>query len=88
VGAWPGANAGTQFAGTYELPGGTTVWIVWREINMPNLPPLQGKPEYFRGRSPDELKGGLVGLMLFGEQQDGSRVIYDCVVRFGADVGG
>jgi hypothetical protein len=82
VGEWPGKNTGHQLVGSYGLPSSTTVWIVWREIPMPQLPTLRGTPEYFRGTSLDDLKDGLVGLLLFGDHQDGSRIIYDCVARY------
>jgi len=88
VSDWPGKNTGTQVVGSYALPSGTTVWIIWREIDMPNLPPLRGIPKFFRGKNLDDLKHGVVGMLLFGTGPDGSRIIYDCVAQYKSEEAG
>ena len=55
---WPGKERmKTEFVGSYTLPSGRTVWIVYREIPMPQLPQLRGTPKYFEGRGPEDLTG-------------------------------
>src|SRR5437879_671003 len=58
---WPGKNTGTQLVGSYALPSGTTVWIVWRQIDIPKLPPLQGTPKFFGEAGPEDLEQAAIG---------------------------
>ena len=85
---WPGNDAGTQLVGSYGLPSGTTVWIMWREIDMPKLPTLQGTPKFARGASLDDLKqAGRVRMLLLGIAPDGLGAIYDCVAEYKQNTG-
>jgi hypothetical protein len=83
---WPGKTSmKTQPVGSYRLPTGDIVWIVWWEIAMPKLGALQGRPKFYRGRTMDDLKKGeRVRALLFGDEPDGSKTILDVVARFGA----
>ena len=84
VTGWPGRNSmKTELVGSYALQSGSTVSVVSWEIAMPALPPLQGKPKFFRGRSMDDLKSNTgLRILAFGAEPDGSKVIYDCFERY------
>jgi hypothetical protein len=72
----------TQLVGSYQLPGGGSVCIVWWEIDMPALSPVQGLPKFFEGHGMDDLRNAEVLRMLgFTEAHDGSSVIYDALVK-------
>jgi hypothetical protein len=81
---WPGQRSmGTKLVGTYTLPSGNAVQIVWCEIAMPDLGPLHGAPLFYRGRSMGDLRNSNgVGILLFGDEADGSKVIYDYAAKF------
>jgi hypothetical protein len=85
-GDWPGRNSmGTTLVGAYTLPSGNTVQVVWWEIAMPDLGPLRGAPLFYHGRSMDDLRNSTgVGILLFADEPDGSKVIYDCVAKYRA----
>lgn len=81
-GGWPGKNKmGTQLIGTLPLESGEVLWAVHHVINMPNLGKHRARPKFYRGRSIEDLKGKRYRLLLFGNEEEGSRVIYDCVVE-------
>lgn len=82
VTGWPGKNkTGTQFIGSYDLSNGDSVWAVYWIIDMPNLASAtQGVGSFYRGRSKEDLKSGNLRAFVFGNEPDGSRVIYDCAV--------
>ena len=78
---WPGRRSmGTALIGSFPLRSGETVWAVYWVIDMPrvSLPPRP--PRYFKGRSRADVVSGRTRALIFGNEPDGSRVIYDCVV--------
>ena len=81
VTGWPGKNKqNTKLVGYYELPNGASVWIVWWEVRMPDLGTRHGTARFYRGSGFDDLKrGGTLRMLTFGDETDGSRVIYDCI---------
>lgn len=80
---WPGKNKmNTSLVGSYTLPSGRSVWVVYWEIPMPQLPTQSGKAKFFEGKSFEDLKGDGLKLLAFGDEPDGSKVIYDCKVSF------
>jgi hypothetical protein len=81
---WPGRNSmGARLVGAYALPSGNTVQVVWWEIAMPQLGPLQGSPLFYRGRSMDDLRRSAnVGILLFADESDCSKAVYDCAAKF------
>ena len=80
---WPGKNKmNTRLIGSYELPSGNSVWVVWWEVDMPNMGTLQGTPRFYRGASMDDLKTERVRVLMFGDKPDGSKTIYDCVAKY------
>lgn len=72
----------TRLVGSYALPSGTSVWIIWWEVDMPNLRTLRGTPKFYRGSSFDDLRVGGIRMLAFGDEPDGSKVIYDCVAKY------
>jgi hypothetical protein len=76
---WPPVNV--QPVGSYTLPSGNQVCVVWREIDMPGLGSLHGNPKFFRGKSKRDLRGGRLKVLLFQDQSDGSKTIYDCAAE-------
>jgi hypothetical protein len=77
---------GTELTGTLPLESGEVLWIVHNVIDMPDLGEYSASPEFYKGRSVEDLKEMRYRMLLFGDQQDGSRVIYDCVVEVRSDV--
>ena len=51
---------------------------------MPKLGGLRGNPQLYRGASFEDLKGDRLRALVFGGEPDGSKVIYDLVVRHDA----
>jgi hypothetical protein len=80
VSGWPGRQTmNTELVGSIELDSGDSVWIVYREIDMPDLSTVKGTPRYYKGRSEEDLRCGSFRVLLLGIESDGSRVLYDCV---------
>lgn len=82
VTGWPGKNKmGTKPIGSYELTSGETVWAVYWVVDMPDLSPAtKGAGRFYKGRTHEGLKSDTLRALVFGEEPDGSRVIYDCAV--------
>jgi hypothetical protein len=79
---WPGKNTmGTKPIGSYTLSNGETVWVIYWVIDMPDLSAaIKGVGRFYKGRSKKDLESGSLRALVFGEEPDGSRVIYDCAV--------
>jgi len=88
---WPGKRGmGTSFVGSLPLENGETVWAVYRFREMPDFSSLsKGTGWFFKGKSEEDLKnlkeGELLSGLIFGEEPDGSRTIYDCGVEVQTD---
>jgi hypothetical protein len=81
--AWPGKEKmKTSLLGTYARSNGGSVWIGYQTISMPRLPPLTGSPTFFPGASVADLKKGSVKALLFGDEANGLKVIYDVPVEW------
>jgi hypothetical protein len=80
---WPGKNRmGTKLIGSYNLPSKETVWVVYWEIALPDLSSFSGKAfNFFKGKSKIDLVGANLKAILFGDEQDGSRTLFDCSVE-------
>ncbi|MCK4816797.1 hypothetical protein KA005_13590, partial [bacterium] len=83
VTGWPGKRSmGTSLVGSFQLENGETVWVVYKVIDMPDLSSaMKGKVRFYKGMGPQDLKGGNLRPLAYGREQDGSRVVYDCVVQ-------
>ena len=79
VAGWPGKNSmNTCLVGSTKLECGETVWVVYWEIEMPTLPSRKATPRFYKGKSKDDLEGENMRIVVFGAEEDGSRVMYDC----------
>lgn len=76
---WPGKdNMGTSLVGSFQLPSGKTVWVVYWEIPMPNKSEQKVvRGNFFEGYTRDDLKGDGFKLLVFGHEPDGSKTLYD-----------
>lgn len=75
----PGSRSmGTLPVGSYVLDSGVTVWVVHRQIDSPTVNlPGEGSATWFSGKGQADLsKPGVAGL-IFGDSEDGSRVILE-----------
>lgn len=74
---WPGKNPmGTELIGSFQLNNKNTVWAV-SKIG-------KGKGHFFKGKSKSDLKEfNNIRALVFGDNPDGSRVIYDIAVSSG-----
>ena len=83
---WPGKESmGTGLIGSFQLNNGNTVWAVSHEIDAPDFSKLgKGTGHLFKGKTKTDLKNSdNFRALVFGEEPDGSRVIYDVDVRLG-----
>lgn len=83
VTGWPGKRSmGTSLIDSFELKNGETVWAVYWIIDMPDLSkPASGSVHFFKGKTREDLQSDGLRALVFGSEQDGSRVIYDCAVQ-------
>lgn len=50
---------------------------------MPPFPPSSDvTPKFYRGKNKDDLHGENIRMIVFGNDKDGSRVMYDYAVKF------
>jgi hypothetical protein len=82
VSGWPSLTSmGTDLVGELRLDNGETVWVVWREADVPDLgAPRTGKMTFFKDKSPADLLGGDVGALIFARGSDGCQYVIDCSV--------
>ena len=77
-GDWPGKRGSeTSLIGSYALPSGRVVWVVWKEIPMPEIAPIAGHLRYFAGRSKTDLSSADLRLIAIAETPEGARVLLD-----------
>ncbi len=82
VTGWPGRRSwGTSLVGSLQLGGAETAWVVYRVIDLPKSPALpEGSFRFYKGRGPADLQSANLRALAFGQEPDGSRVIYDFAV--------
>lgn len=81
--SWPGQNKmETKPIGSLTLANREVVWLVHRVVEIPDLSSVVGgQGTFYRGRTREDLKNAeYLRALVFGEEPDGSRVIYDCAV--------
>ena len=83
VSGWPGKRGmKTSLIGSIPIESEETAWVVSRLVAMPDLSPLtQGQWQFFQGKDKKDLESDGLRALVFGEHQDGLRVIYDCAVQ-------
>ena len=83
---WPGKDSmGTELIGSFQLNNGNIVWVVSLIIDCPDFSKSgSGTGHFFKGKSKDDLKDSAnLRALAFGDNPDGSRVIYDITVETG-----
>jgi hypothetical protein len=86
ISEWPGKDSmGTELIGSFQLNNGDTVWAVSQTIDCPDFSKLgKGTGHFFKGKSKTDLrKSDSLRALVFGDNPDGSRVIYDTAVNTG-----
>ena len=80
---WPGKDKmGTKLIGSFKLVNEETAWLVYWTIPMPDLSGLSGKQfQFYKGKSKQDLVGGNLRVIIFGQESDDSRTIFDCAIR-------
>ena len=71
----------TSLVDSMRLDNGETVWVVFGEIEMPNFPSQEITPQYYKGKNKEDLQGENMRILVFGAEEDGSRVLYDCALE-------
>jgi hypothetical protein len=84
---WPGKRAmNTSLVGSFLIDNGDTIWVVYKEIDNPQLNlPINGNTYYFNGKSKKDLKSHNLRAFLYGSYNDESRWVYDSVVEMKND---
>ena len=84
ISGWPGNNAmDTKLIGSYELSDGTSLWLVFRDIKIPDLSHIKGRFKFYKEKRKRDLVEGNKKILVFGSEPDGSQVIYDCAMKTG-----
>ena len=80
--SWPGKNGmGTELIGYYCLKNGESVWVVYREIDMPDLSNFTKREGYpYRGKTKEDLNSDNLRIFAFYDHHDGSKMICDLKV--------
>ncbi|MEW8074170.1 MAG: hypothetical protein AB2826_27575 [Candidatus Thiodiazotropha sp.] len=84
ISEWPCKDSmGTELIGSFQLNNDDTVWAVSKTIDCPDLSKLgTGTGRFFKGKSKsDLLESGNLRALVFGDNPDGSRIIYDTAVK-------
>ncbi len=85
VSNWPGKNSvNSELIGTYTLPNSSVVWAVHWDIECPDFSGLSGQAHLFRGVKKSNVSGSLRA-MIFGDHEDGSKVLYDTIGHYSKD---
>ena len=80
---WPGKNGmGSKLIGSYELANGASIWLIYRDIEMPNLSNVKGgRFNFYKGQRKRDLVEGTKKMIVMGSESDGSQVLYDCALE-------
>lgn len=86
AGDWPAKRSmGTQLVGSIALANGETVWAVWRHMKLPEFKTAgPGVGQFFKGKSREDFEGEELRAIAFGDNEGGTRVMYDCAVQVAA----
>ena len=78
---WPGKNSmNSKFVGSIPLFSGETIWVVHTTTPIKIPAPMQGKVRFFKGANSSTLELSELRAIIFGDEPDGSRVMYDVPV--------
>ena len=81
--SWPGKNGiGTKLVGSYDLQNNETLWVVYWQIPIPDLSSIGRNPyRFLKGASESDLKKGNLKAIIFADEKDGSRTLFDIAVE-------
>lgn len=83
VTGWPARRSmGTELVGKLELENGSTVWLVYHQVEIPQFGPVQGKVTPFQSGKDVDLSQSDIGIIVLGTAQDGSRFMMECATEF------
>lgn len=78
---WPGKNSmNSKFVGSISLFSGETIWVVYTTTPIRIPEQMQGKGRLFKGVDSSALESSGLRAIIFGDNPDGSRVMYDVPV--------
>jgi len=81
VSDWPAKRSmGSKLVGSILLASGETVWVVYTTMPIQIPPSMRGTARFFKGVDRSTLKSPGLRTIAFGEESDGSRVMYDVPV--------
>ncbi len=82
--SWPSKNImATRLIGSYKMNNSETVWVVSREVPVPDLSSINGNElQLYKGKSKDDLKSANLKAIVFASEADGSRTLIDCTVEY------
>jgi len=82
AGEWPGSRSmKSGLVGSFPLPSGELVWVVWTVQPFALPQNLDTVPNYFKGKGRHSLIFGDLRAVAFAHHSDGSRVMYDFPVH-------
>jgi hypothetical protein len=86
VSDWPRKRSANALPlDSMKLDSGEIVWIVYLEVRMPAIMPAipreKTHPSYYKGKNKEDLQDENMHMLVFGDHEDGSKVIYDCTVK-------
>lgn len=86
VSGWPGRSLmGTALIGFLDLENGEKVWLVYRSI--PFVPPslAPARIQYLKGCDLNDIQSQNLSAIIFGDREDGIRVMIDASIRWKPD---
>jgi hypothetical protein len=87
--SWPSKNSmNSKFVGTISLGSGEMVWVVYTTEPFPLPASMRGTAQFFEGHDASSLKSATLRAVLFGDEKDGSRKMYDVPVVIGKEGSG
>lgn len=82
VSGWPARQSmNARFVGSFPLASGETVWVVYTTMAFQAPPTNQGIARFFKAARPSDLRLAGLRAIVFGEESDGSRTMYDVPLR-------
>ncbi len=82
VSSWPGKNSmKTNLVASMKLDNQNTIWVVYHEIPIPTLAPISKTLKFFKGKSNEDLRSEGIRAIVFKEEPDGSRILFDSIVE-------
>ncbi len=79
---WPGKDSmASELVGSFPLPAGERVWVVYTSIPFQHPPEMQGTGRLFGSATKAAFESPNLRAVFFGNEPDGSRIMYDVPLR-------